>query len=201
MRFFAFPRQPDALAWLGAALVKARELVRLLVLAGVLLALGSPAGALAQQVGSDAAAKVRLTIALSRFVQWPDTAANEPRQLQLCVLHQSDLVGAAFTTMDGSTLNGQRVTVQLNPRLDWSQCQLLFVDDSAARTAATALAAVRDKPVLTLGAFDGFLAAGGMIELVNVNDMLRFDVDLVPLRTARLLLHASALKLARRVRS
>lgn len=167
----------------------------------VLFILGSPTAAGEQRVGSDATAKVRLTIALSRFVQWPEPGSlEEPEPLRLCVLHQSDFVGAAFSMMDGTSINGQRVIVHLNPRLG-SPCELLFVDDSAARWAAAALVSVRDRPILTVGAYDGFLAAGGMIELVNVNDMLRFDVDLVSLRAARLSLRAGALKLARRVKS
>jgi hypothetical protein len=54
--------------------------------------------------------------------------------------------------------------------------------------------------VLTLGAVDGFLARGGMVELVVVDDALRFDVDLHALRDSGLVLSSHALKLARRVR-
>ncbi len=174
---------------------------RLIALGGLAIALGWAGAARAQQFASDATAKVRLTVALSRFVQWPDAVAADERPLHLCVFHESDVVSTAFATLSGTSLNGQKVLVLFNPRLANGHCQLLFVDDSAARRAAAALASVRDKPVLTLGAHDGFLAAGGMIELVNVDDKLRFDVDLVSMRNARLSLRAGALKLARRVKS
>jgi hypothetical protein len=54
--------------------------------------------------------------------------------------------------------------------------------------------------VLTLGAVDGFLSQGGMVELVNVNDALRFDVSLKAVRSAQLALSSQVLKLARQVR-
>ena len=41
---------------------------------------------------------------------------------------------------------------------------------------------------------------GGMVELVNVNDALRFDVNLKALRGAHLGLSSQVLKLARQVR-
>ncbi len=79
-------------------------------------------------------------------------------------------------------------------------CDLLFVDSSASRAAAEPLLAPGERPMLTLGATDGFLSQGGMVELVNVNDALRFDVNLRALRGAHLGLSGQVLKLARQVR-
>ena len=55
-------------------------------------------------------------------------------------------------------------------------------------------------PALTVGDVPGFLAAGGMIELLIDNDSVRFDVNLVALRGQHIRLPAQVLKLARQVR-
>jgi hypothetical protein len=159
------------------------------------LALGSLTAARAQS--SDAAAKARFAVTLARFVQWP--AGSEHTPLRLCVLQNSPSLARAFQNQDGLPVGTRRVAVVLQPP-GMSACDLLFVDDSGARAAAHLVAEGAGRPVLTLGAVDGFLAQGGMVELVNVDDALRFDVDLPALRKSGLGLSSQVLKLARRVR-
>lgn len=146
---------------------------------------------------SDAAAKARFAVTLARFVQWP--AGSEHAPLRLCVLQNSVGLARAFQGQDGLTVGARHVAVVLQPAAV-SACDLLFVDDSGARAAAHLLADAAGRPVLTLGAVDGFLAQGGMVELVNVDDALRFDVDLPALRRSGLGLSSQVLRLARRVR-
>ena len=55
-------------------------------------------------------------------------------------------------------------------------------------------------PALTVGEVPGFVAAGGMIELLLDSDSVRFDVNLGALREQHIRLPAQVLKLARRVR-
>lgn len=166
-------------------------------LAGLSLAAVLGAGPVAQAQSSDAAAKARFAVTLARFVQWP--AGSEQAPLRLCVLQNSAALVRAFQALDGAPVGTRRVAVVFDPA-GITACDLLFVDDSGARAAAPLIAEGLQHPVLTLGAVDGFLAGGGMVELVNVDDTLRFDVDLHALRQARLGLSSHALKLARRVR-
>lgn len=165
--------------------------------AGLVLAAALFAGLAARAQTSEAAAKARFAVTLARFVQWPAGAEQAP--LRLCVLQNSATLAHAFQAQDGAPVGTRRVAVVLEPA-GISACDLLFVDDSGARAAAPLLAEGQHRPVLTLGAVDGFLARGGMVELVVVDDALRFDVDLHALRDAGLALSSHALKLARRVR-
>lgn len=173
------------------------------VLAAVLAA-GMPAVvARAQAPTNEAEAKVKFTLTLARFVQWPAASfagAGDAAPLRLCVLHDSPAVAAAFAGQQGKIVAGHPLSIVSDAVPPDGGCDLLFVDSSAARAAAGALRGARDRPVLTLGAVDGFLSQGGMVELVNVNDALRFDVNLKALRGAHLGLSGQVLKLARQVR-
>lgn len=166
-----------------------------LLLAGGLVV----APAHAQTPSSEAEAKVRFAITLVRFVQWPAGAAAEPGALRLCVIHRSPALAAAFAARHGSAVTGRPLEVVAGDAVRPAACDVLFVDASAGSSGSEALAAFAGGPVLTLGTLDGFLSRGGMVELVNVDDALRFDVALKPLRAARLGLSSQALKLARRV--
>ncbi len=173
---------------------RARPRLALLLLA---CALTGPA-ARAQATSAEAEAKVRFTITLARFVQWP-AGTGEGTPLHLCVVHRSPALAAAFASRRGTTVTGRALEVIDAPLPRDGGCDLLFVDASAGGAGAEALSAAAGRPVLTLGTADGFVSRGGMVELVNVDDALRFDVNLRPMRAARLGLSSQALKLARRV--
>lgn len=154
----------------------------------------------AQPASGDAAAKAKFTITLARFVHWPaGPASGDAGTLRLCALHNSAAVAEAFALLDGQRVAGRTVAVALNPK-DLGACVLVYVDSSAAHGSALAIAAAGGASSLTLGAVDGFLSQGGMIELTIVNDALRFDVNLRALRSAHVELSSQVLKLARQVR-
>lgn len=172
-----------------------RRLAHALTLAVGLVALPAPA----QAPASEAEAKAKFAVTLARFIQWPAGAfASDAAPLRLCVLHDSPAVAAAFAGQRGQQVGGRELQVHLGVPAAPGGCELLFVDGSAARGVASLPGG--ELPVLTIGALDGFLSRGGMVELVNVNDALRFDVNLKALRAAHLGLSAQVLKLARQVR-
>jgi len=153
--------------------------------------------AVAQAPHGEAEAMARFTISLARFVQWPDGPAAPGAPLRLCVVHNSPAVEAAFAGRKGTPVTVRPLEVLRGAAVKGAACDLLFIDASAGSAGLEALAGASS--ALTIGSADGFLSRGGMVELVNVNDALRFDVGMEPLRQARLSLSAQALKLARRV--
>jgi YfiR/HmsC-like len=176
-----------------------RRLAPPLFALALLVLLVLPGPALTQ--GSEAAAKARFAVTLARFVQWPVSPVGaDTTPLRLCVLQNSPALSTAFAAHDGATIGSRRLSVVLHPPPAAAGCDLLFVDESGAPSATPLLAQAATHPILTIGAVDGFLAQGGMVELVNVDDTLRFDVDLKSLRRSGLGLSSQVLKLARRVR-
>lgn len=167
-----------------------------LALAAWLVLAGSAMPVSAQGAAGDAAAKAKFVVTFARFVRWPSTAfAGSDSRLRLCVEHASPAVGEAFAAHEGMAVSGRVLTISAPPA-DLSGCHLLFVDASALRRTLPATA----ETLLTLGAVDGFVARGGMVEIVNVDDSLRFDVNLRALRAAQLGLSSQVLRLARQVR-
>lgn len=188
---------------MGFLTMSARPVVARAAVARVLTwvlacALGLAVPSRAQPVAGDGAAKARFATTMLRFVNWP--AASNTGDVHLCLVHQSPAVAAAFSAYNGSTVLGRRLDVVLNPTSRAAACDLVFVDGSAPRASPVWPRGDGGTPTLTIGAIDGFLSHGGMIELVNVNDKLRFDVNLAALRVADLSLSSQALKLARQVR-
>jgi YfiR/HmsC-like len=149
----------------------------------------------------EAALKARLTYNLARFAQWPaSTFASPSDPLVICVAHASDTVAAAFGALEGQLVAGRPITVVLRAEGAIRPCQVLFVQDMGTRGGPAWPAMAAGAAALTIGDSEGFATRGGMVELVNVNDTLRFDVNLKTLRSAQIGLSSQVLKLARQVR-
>lgn len=186
-------------AWLGSR--RPARLLHRLVLFGAMVGACGSGVVRGQSAPGEAGAKAKFTVTLARFVQWPaGSLAGEASPLRLCVLHNSAAIAAAFARHDGEAVAGHALSIVSNPALHGAGCHVLFVDSSAARAGSEAIVLAAGTPVLTLGAVDGFLSQGGMVELVNVNDALRFDVNLKTLRSVHLNIGSQALRLARQVR-
>jgi hypothetical protein len=189
-----------------AALLIARagqtmRLTRRSWLAGALCAWGLDVRA---QSPSEARVKARLALALVRFTQWPNAAFAGPAEpLVMCVASRSAVVAEAFTELAGQTAAGRPIRIVQTTDKSHGGCHVLFLHDSVELNAAMSssiLASLGALPVLTIGDAEGFSARGGMVELVNVNDTTRLDVNLKTLRAAQLSLSSQVLKLARQVR-
>lgn len=150
---------------------------------------------------SEARVKVRLALVLARFTQWPAAAFGAPGEpFQMCVLGRSDTLTDAFTEIAGQTVAGRPVRLNLQPDRNLTGCHLLYFQGPAGRASAVAFAPAPLSPILTIADDEGFSARGGMVELVNVNDTLRLDINLRALRSAQLVVSSQVLKLALQLR-
>lgn len=172
----------------------------------VLAMLAGPTAASAQAVVSEPMLLARITLTLMRFVQWPP-AVSGGEALRLCVMTRQPDVWQAFAAQDGQAHGGRTVRVVALPpgigpgQAGWPGCHALFAQGPADRLGELAGALGRGAvPVLTVSDAEGFMGRGGMVELLHVNDAIRFDISLRALRAAQLDLSSQVLKLARQVR-
>lgn len=148
-----------------------------------------------QGVASDSAVKARVALAVARFAEMPANAQRATGPLRLCLAVRGK-PPRPFLELAQEKVGAHSVDVQVGP--PFGTCDVVYVDSSYGEWRSL-LVELR-VPALTVGDVPGFLAAGGMIELLIDNDSVRFDVNLVAVREARIRLPAQVLKLARRVR-
>jgi hypothetical protein len=114
----------------------------------------------------------------SKFVEWPPESLTPDAPFRICLLHDDPFGGRLERTVAGDTVDGHPIVVERVPvDIGQTSCHILFVPRSqAARVQALVRALGRD-PVLTVGESPGFLAAGGIINLVVEGGHVRFDVN------------------------
>lgn len=145
------------------------------------------------QGAEDTGVKLRVATAIARFVELP---APRGGALKWCVATQGK-PPASVLALQGQKVGNMEIQLQL--AVPFHGCDVLYVDASFAdwRSLLTA----SDTPVLTVSDIPGFIAAGGMVELVLESDAVRFDVNLRALRAQSIRLPSQVLSLARQVRN
>ena len=146
---------------------------------------------------SEAQIKAAYLYNFAKFVEWPADVLPPGADILLCVVGNSVLDGE-LQALDGRKA-GERTLrfVQHNytdPNL--SKCHLLFLGSSEKAHVVVTLKALRDAPVLTLSDIDDFAEKGGGISLLFRDNKVVFEVNLEPIRNARLHLPGQLLNIA-----
>lgn len=153
-----------------------------------------------------------------RFTQWPASSFESAQAPFVIGVVGSDDTAAAVRAVAqaASTINGRAIEVRALRATHATHASgaggraheapsdsavpaphLVFFHESGGAPSRQELARFAGKPVLTVGDTPGFIAAGGMIELVNSAAHIVFAANPSAIADARLVVSSKVLKLAR----
>ena len=134
----------------------------------------------------------------SLFVDWPAGAAGtDNTSFVICILGQHSF-GDALKSMEGKVVKQRVLKVRyISDLKNIGNCQILFVCLSEKlRLPEIIGAAIEKRGILTISDLPGFTRAGGVINLVNVGEKLRFDINMKAARQAGLSMNHQLLNMA-----
>lgn len=143
--------------------------------------------------------KAALLFNFGKFVDWPETAFAGPQApFVIGVLGEDPFGPALEETLRDKTLNGRAVRIErLGAGQEFRGCHLLFICASERKRLAAIMGSVEKIPVLTVGdGVERFLAGGGMINLLQQNNKVRFEVSQGRVEKAGLKISSKLLRLA-----
>lgn len=171
-----------------------------LVGAAVLAAVVS-ATAAAQDADQESRLKAAFVYQFSQFVDWPDAAWVNLKEMELCVYGAEALQRELERLVKGESLRGRPYVVRaLGPTDAVASCQVLVVTAHSKGDVAEILRDTVGRPILTIGDIDPFLDVGGIIRLTLADRRVRFDVSASEARRAGLRISPQLLNLARSIR-
>jgi hypothetical protein len=139
------------------------------------------------------------------FVKWPgEDSGPGPGEVVIGILGD-DPFHEAFGPVEGKPLPGSGRILRVKrlgpwtPGMDLSSVQVLFIAGSEWKNLGPILSSLGDKPVLTISDTERFLENGGMINLVTVNQRVRWEINRRPVAAAHMELNSQILRLALRV--
>jgi hypothetical protein len=173
------------------------SLVRAAVLAA---ALSATAGA-AQDADQEYRLKAAFVYQFSQFVDWPEAAWVNLKDVELCVSGAEALQRELERLVKGESLRGRPYVVRALGRDDAvASCQVLVVTARSKDDVTELLRDTVGRPILTIGETDRFLDDGGIIRLTLDQRRVRFDVSAAEARRAGLRISPQLLNLARSIR-
>ena len=165
-----------------------------------LLALALSARA-AGQSAPEHEVKAAFLFNFTKFVTWPEGVPRGTDPFRICVVADGTATSAVERIMAGETVNGRATQTLVPASADQARgCHVLYVSRDSGERGATAMAAVRGMPVLTVGDGQGFLDRGGMIQFVLEEGRVRFHVHQRRATDSGLTISSRMLRVARDVR-
>ena len=134
-----------------------------------------------------------------KFVRWQAPPSGSD-SFDICVLGKNPFGSALASTVAGEKLDGKEIRVKnISNVADAAHCRILFIGSSEEGRLKSILAMAKQSNLLTVSDMPGFAQRGGMIELVNQEDKIRFQVNLTAVSDAGLTVSSELLKVAVKV--
>lgn len=115
-----------------------------------------------------------------QFVRFPQAVLLGDGTLSVCILGE-DRFGHALDAIDGSSTPQGRLKVRRLGRYSkdstFASCNVLYLIDSERPGVSAILGKINQAQVLTIGEFSPFIRQGGLIELFEQNDVIRFRIN------------------------
>ena len=132
-----------------------------------------------------------------KYVDWPSYGDT----ISIGVLG-NDPFGTALAPLNGKIVKGRRLVIKhLDSVRDAQQCQIIFVSSSEKQRLQEIFESLRSARVLTVGETQGFADGGGIINFIEENNKIRFEINADAARRTGLNISSELLKLARLVKS
>ena len=142
-------------------------------------------------------AKAAVVYNFAKFVEWPGLAPDAP--IIICVVGDDRFSTALTGVARGPKIEGHAIEVHAIATPNGHACHMLFIS-THAHDAAQALDMVKDGLTLTVGDAGRFAGGGGMIEILDDRDRMRFAINVNAVQRSQLKVSSRLLGLATIVR-
>jgi len=144
------------------------------------------------------AVKAAYLFRFAQYVEWPELPADAP--FVIAVSGADDVAVHLERLLPGMTVNGRRTVVRRVTRTqDLDGVQILFIGANAfARTRALRARAI-EKPILVVTESENGIDGGAVINFIEVDRNLRFEISLNAADRSGLRINSALLSVAARV--
>jgi YfiR/HmsC-like len=135
----------------------------------------------------------------TQFVEWPESAFGDASSPIIIGVLGSDPFGTALEeAIQGETVNGRPLSIRRYASVEAiDDCHVLFFNLPASQNLSAALGSMRQRNVLTVSDAKEFARAGGVIELMTINNKIRLQINVDAAKLANLTISSKLLRPAR----
>ena len=163
----------------------------------ILLSPGTGTQAQTEGASAEYLVKAAFIYNIAKFVEWPGAGSPDNRNpIALCVVGNS--FGPAINSVEGKQVRGRALTIKQDPSISEAKdCQLLFISEARLAERAAFLAAVKDRPALTLCDTPRCAEQGFMVNLQLTDNKVGLEINANAVQRSPIKISAQLMKLAR----
>jgi hypothetical protein len=155
-------------------------------------------GAAAADSPSEYQVKAVFLFNFSHFVDWPSQAFTSPAAPFVIGILGADPFGSRLDeAVRGEHIDGRPIVVRRFSKMEEiGDCQILFIDRSAAAPLDQIIGTLGHRSILTVSEVDGAALRGVMVQFVTENNRIRLRINVESARAADLSISSKLLRLA-----
>jgi YfiR/HmsC-like len=136
----------------------------------------------------------------TRFIEWPAEALPKSGPFVLCIQGTGETANDLARVAPSRSFKERTSEVRrLLPGTDLSACHIVYLAGTELTRLPQVIDAVSGKPILTVSDTPGFGARGVLINLVQENRFLRFEINMAAVKRSKLTISSQLLRLGRPV--
>jgi hypothetical protein len=140
--------------------------------------------------------KIAFVYNFSKYITWPDTALTT-EDFTFCIAGSVSLIDKFNMLADKMTQQKTIRVVPVQTDNTLQDCHVFYVASDYYVNARELLASSDNQPMLTVGDSTGFAAAGGVVELMEVDNKITFRINNAAAAARNLNISSQLLRLAR----
>ena len=134
----------------------------------------------------------------AKFVEWPPVAfATSTSPIVVGILGENPFGDDLERTIRDKSINNRSFVIkEFHSPTEVTNCHVLFISASEKKRLPEILSSLSGTNVLTVSETEDFIASGGMINFVQENNKIRFQINAVAAKKANLKISSKLLSLA-----
>jgi hypothetical protein len=137
-----------------------------------------------------------------KFSEWPSEALTPGQRLSLCVLGDAGVAEALERTINGQAVDGHQLTVEIvKAGGPIRPCHILYMSGLDSKQLGQLLTATKRTSTFTVSDSDRFAQMGGMAQLIEDDNRMRFAVNIGAATEAHIKVSSRLLGLAQIVKT
>jgi len=117
---------------------------------------------------------------ITRFMKWPDEAQrfNDAKEFIIGIFGENPFGAKIEDLYIGRKMNNKPIKINYLTNLnEIDKCQMLFIPHSKRKELSQILDITYKKPILTVGDTHGFSEKGVLVNLLILDDQIRFEIN------------------------
>lgn len=158
---------------------------------------------LAADENRDHQIKAEYIVHFSRFIYWPDEVFESTEKVFNICLPGQNPVGDELERLAGEENMQAAIEIlylkDVGEVAEDNNCHIIYLSESAGDSYIEHLTEMPDH-VLTVSDIDGFSESGGMVEFIEINDQIRFEINVKQSAESGIRYRSQLLEVAERLR-